>query len=264
MPSPIVRCSMTGPHWRLAEGSDWMLKDFVRGRRVWTVLAAVSVVVGLTLESTGASAENTSAKSLSEQFVMAMKAETRGMDTNGKRRISEFATAMRPMARSESTVTVASRSMPADLSVSTLDAMNATTGDAEWQCLATAIYYESRGEPLAGQIAVAEVILNRVDSRRYPNSICAVTNQGAGTGRRDCQFSFACDGRSDVMTNAVPRARSEKLATLMLQGRPRLVTDGATHFHATYVRPSWSRRLTQTAAIGRHIFYRLPTRSAQN
>ena len=69
------------------------------------------------------------------------------------------------------------------------------------QCLAQAIYFESRGEPLDGQIAVAEVVLNRVDDRRYPKSVCGVTKQGAGCGR-GCQFSYACDGHSDVMKSA--------------------------------------------------------------
>ena len=97
----------------------------------------------------------------------------------------------------------------------------ARQGDAEWQCLAEAIYFESRGEPLAGQIAVAEVVLNRVDSRSYPGTVCGVTTQGAGSGR-GCQFSYACDGRSDVDEQRGRRARAaEKLAALMLEGRAR-------------------------------------------
>lgn len=143
-----------------------------------------------------------------------------------------------------------------------LDGLPRATGDAQWQCLATAIYFESRGEPIPGQIAVAEVILNRVDSRAYPNSVCAVTNQGVGSGR-SCQFSYACDGRPDAMTSRVPRERSEKLAALMLRGHARSVTDGATHFHARYVRPDWSRRMSRTAEIGQHLFYRQGSRIAQ-
>ena len=71
------------------------------------------------------------------------------------------------------------------------------SGDAEWQCLAQAIYFESRGEPLDGQVAVAEVVLNRVHDRRFPSTVCGVTTQGVGSGR-GCQFSYACDGNSDV------------------------------------------------------------------
>lgn len=149
------------------------------------------------------------------------------------------------------------------LDFATLDAMPAVSGDAQFQCLAQAVYFESRGEPLSGQIAVAEVVLNRVDSSSYPRSICGVTKQGAGSGR-GCQFSYACDGRPDVMTSSVSKARSEKIARMLIDGRPRSVTSGATHFHATYVRPDWSRKFARTAAIGNHVFYRQSTRVASN
>lgn len=155
-------------------------------------------------------------------------------------------------------------SVPAGrIDFATLDAMPAVSGDAEFQCLAQAVYFESRGEPLSGQIAVAEVVLNRVDNPAYPRSICGVTKQGAGSGR-GCQFSYACDGRPDVMTSSVSKARSEKIARMLIDGRPRSVTSGATHFHATYVRPDWSRKFARTASIGNHVFYRQPTRVASN
>jgi spore germination cell wall hydrolase CwlJ-like protein len=183
--------------------------------------------------------------------------------------LSEESRQPRPAPRnSQSGVTVASRSVdqpaaqPRKLDARNLDTLKLSKGDAQWSCLAQAIYFESRGEPIAGQIAVAEVILNRVDDRRFPSSVCSVTKQGAGRGR-SCQFSYACDGRSDVMTSRVPRERSQKLATLMLAGRERSVTDGATYFHAHYVRPSWSRKFTRTASIGAHRFYRNGARLAQ-
>jgi hypothetical protein len=152
--------------------------------------------------------------------------------------------------------------VPARLDFAALDRMPPASGDEQFQCLAAAVYFESRGEPLAGQIGVAEVVLNRVDSPLYPRSVCGVTMQGAGGGG-GCQFSYACDGRSDVMTSALARSRAEKIARMLLDGRPREVTDGATSFHATYVRPSWSRTLTRTAAIGAHVFYRQPIRVAE-
>ena len=190
-------------------------------------------------------------------------------------RVTELTEAARPRARAEETVTVASRSVdggsaaeiakaakqPAKLDLQSLDALPAVDGDAELQCLAEAIYFESRGEPLEGQIAVAEVVLNRVDDRQFPKTVCGVTNQGVGSGR-GCQFSYACDGNSDVMKSAVPRERAEKLAGLMLAGRARTVTDGATYFHTRSVRPSWSRKFARTAAIGHHIFYRPATQVA--
>lgn len=146
------------------------------------------------------------------------------------------------------------------LDFAALDALPRMAGDAQWRCLAEAIYFEARGEPLSGQVAVAEVILNRVEDHRYPDTVCGVTYQGVGRGRV-CQFSFACDGRPEAMTSRRERERSEKLAAIMVAGRARTITDGATHFHATYVRPGWSGKLTRTAAIGHHIFYRLKSRT---
>ena len=166
----------------------------------------------------------------------------------------------RPMARDEAAVAAAT---PATLDGAALDAMPAATGDAQWQCLAEAIYFESRGEPIEGQVAVAEVVLNRVDDRNFPSTVCGVTRQGAGSGR-GCQFSYACDGNPDVMRSVVSRQRSEKLAALMLAGRPRTVTDGATYFHTRSVRPGWAGKMTRTTSIGHHYFYRPVMRVASN
>ncbi len=148
------------------------------------------------------------------------------------------------------------------ISMSLVDSLPLTERGEEWRCLAEAIYFESRGEPLSGQVAVAEVVLNRVDDRRYPGSICGVTRQGVGSGRA-CQFSYACDGRPEDMTSPLARERAKKLAALMIDRADRTVTDGATHFHATYVRPGWARRMTRTAAIGAHLFYRTGDAMAQ-
>jgi spore germination cell wall hydrolase CwlJ-like protein len=136
-----------------------------------------------------------------------------------------------------------------------LMAQPAPEGDAEWQCLTEAIYFEARGESLRGQVGVAEVILNRVDSGLYPRSVCGVVRQRGSGG---CQFSYVCDGRTDRMREAAPADLAGRIARAMLDGAPRLLTDGATSFHARSVRPSWSRRYVQTAAIGAHVFYRKP------
>ena len=125
------------------------------------------------------------------------------------------------------------------------------TGDAQWQCLATAIYFEARGESLRGQFAVAEVVLNRTDSPRYPSSICGVVQQ-------TCQFSYTCDGRSDQMTNAEAADRAKRIARLMIDGAPRGLTMGATHFHTRSVNPAWAGKFPRTASIGAHLFYRQP------
>lgn len=144
-----------------------------------------------------------------------------------------------------------------------VDALPVASGDAEWQCLAEALYFESRGEPVEGQFAVGEVILNRVDSAAYPTSLCGVVHQG--TGRKyACQFSFTCDGKADIVRDSQAWERAGKIAAVLLDGTPRDLTNGATHFHTRAVSPSWSRQFTRTAAIGAHLFYRAPVRTASN
>jgi spore germination cell wall hydrolase CwlJ-like protein len=167
---------------------------------------------------------------------------------------------VRPRARQEGKEVAAP---PEKLDAAAIDAVARVGGSDDHRCLAEAIYFESRGEPLDGQVAVAEVVLNRVDDRRFPGTVCGVTNQGAGSGR-GCQFSYACDGRSDVMKSTAARIRAEKLAALMLGGHPRIVADGATYFHTRSVRPSWARKMTRTTAIGHHYFYRPATQVASN
>lgn len=124
----------------------------------------------------------------------------------------------------------------------------------DWECLAEAVYFEARGEPLKGQFAVAEVILNRVDAKGYPSSVCDVVTQGeSGPG---CQFSFICDGKPEVVTERPAFEKAGKIASVMLAGAPRMLTKGATHFHTSAVRPSWATRLPRTVTIGDHLFYR--------
>lgn len=125
----------------------------------------------------------------------------------------------------------------------------------EWQCLSEALYFEARGENVKGIFAVAEVILNRVESNAYPDSVCGVVGQGTGK-RYQCQFSYNCDGLPEVI--AEPRAFQKvgKIAKLMLDGAPRKLTKGATHYHTKAVNPRWARVFPRTATIGAHIFYR--------
>ena len=132
-------------------------------------------------------------------------------------------------------------------------------GDAQFECLKQALYFEARGEPILGQVAVAEVILNRVDDRAFPSTICGVVKQSNGRG---CQFSYYCDGRSDQMRDAQAASRVGKVARALIDGAPRVLTDGATYFHAFWVRPSWRLEFQRTAQIGVHTFYRKPLRTA--
>lgn len=137
-----------------------------------------------------------------------------------------------------------------------LNSQDAPSGGAQWECLAEALYFEARGETIKGQFAVAEVIMNRVKSSRFPNSICAVINQGTGK-KYQCQFTYTCDGIPEHIREPQAWDRVGKVARAILDGRaPMNLTDGATHYHTTAVRPRWSRTYTKTAAIGVHVFYR--------
>ena len=129
----------------------------------------------------------------------------------------------------------------------------ASGSSSELTCLAEALYFEARGESLAGQKAVAEVILNRRDSGRFPTSVCGVVKQG---GRGGCQFSYHCGGNSRAIREKGAFLRAKRVAEDALNGAPRNLTGGATYFHTPAVRPSWSKRFTRTTRIGSHIFYR--------
>ncbi|WDI30338.1 cell wall hydrolase [Hyphococcus flavus] len=132
----------------------------------------------------------------------------------------------------------------------------------ERRCLAQAIYYEARSEPRIGQLAVADVVLNRVASSLYPNTICTVVFQGSER-RTGCQFSFTCDGSMQARLNKRKWTASEELAGAILAGLRAPISRNATHYHANYVTPYWSAKLTPTATIGTHKFYRFPSRTAK-
>ena len=151
--------------------------------------------------------------------------------------------------------------------------------DPEAVCMALNIYYESRSDNLAGQYAVADVVLNRVQDSRYPNSICEVIKEGPvreswktkkdpdlseserifNPIRNMCQFSWWCDGKSDEPKDETGWAQAQYVAgNIMYNGKYRGITEGATHYHATYVKPKWrfDRGMNHIGRIGSHIFYR--------
>lgn len=135
-------------------------------------------------------------------------------------------------------------------------------GGEQFNCLAEALYFEARGESIKGQVAVAEVILNRVESNKFPDTVCGVINQG--TGRKyACQFTYTCDGHAEKVSNPKAYARVAKIAKAMLSGMPAKLTDGATYYHTTAVNPNWARVFAHTATIGVHRFYRENTRLSQ-
>lgn len=143
----------------------------------------------------------------------------------------------------------------AGLDAAKLAALPKAVGNEQWRCLTEAIYFEARGEPIDGQLAVGEVILNRVDASNYPDTICGVVNQG--TGRlHACQFSYTCDGEAEVVSDKSSWTRAGKIARHLVDGAPRALTGDATHYHADYVSPNWARVYPRTATLGRHIFYK--------
>jgi spore germination cell wall hydrolase CwlJ-like protein len=152
---------------------------------------------------------------------------------------------------------------PTSLTRDWLDAQPDPDGDANWACLSEALYFEARGETVKGQFAVAEVILNRVKSSRFPDSPCAVIKQG--TGRRyQCQFTYTCDGREEVIAEPAAFERVSKVARAVIDGVAGDLTGGATFYHTVSVRPSWARKFTETTRIGVHVFYRPDYRTANS
>ena len=126
----------------------------------------------------------------------------------------------------------------------------------EFSCMATAIYFEARGESVKGQTAVAQVIMTRVRSDYYPNTICGVVFQGQWN-RNACQFSFACDGRTDTPGNKRQWETALNVAKKVISGQVYLKEiGGATHYHATYVSPRWRKMMKRVKRIGVHIFYK--------
>ena len=171
---------------------------------------------------------------------------------------------MIPRARLKALISEPASHTPAfSYSVAWLDSQPSARGGAEWQCLAEALYFEARGETVKGQFAVAEVILNRVKSERFPSSICGVIKQGTGK-RYQCQFTYTCDGYKDTIGEPRAYDRVGKVARAIMDAGDQNLTNGATHYHTTAVNPNWARVYTRTARIGDHLFYRHTFRTASN
>ncbi|WP_224815284.1 cell wall hydrolase [Hasllibacter sp. MH4015] len=223
--------------------------------RLWAALGAGLIAL---CAGAGASAQNiseldvtlstsASASGLSGVLDQLMGMEAASLSGLSERRIRRIASPFAPAARNADD--------PRILSGAALDALNPPRGNAQWRCLTEALYFEARGEPIEGQYAVAEVILNRVDHANYPDTICGVINQG--TGRQfACQFTYTCDGRPEEIADTGAWHRLGHIARIMMDGGPRDLTAGATHYHADWVSPNWSRIYPRTASIGIHAFYR--------
>jgi spore germination cell wall hydrolase CwlJ-like protein len=125
----------------------------------------------------------------------------------------------------------------------------------ELECLALTIYFEARGEPDEGKIAVGHVVMNRASHPLFPPDVCNVVRQG-GIERHRCQFSWWCDGRSDRPRDWAAWEESKALAEEVFRQAAPDPTEGALWYHADYVRPSWQDKLHPGPKIGRHIFYK--------
>ena len=131
-------------------------------------------------------------------------------------------------------------------------------------CMALNIYHEARNQSMVGQVAVGEVVMNRVEDSRFPNTVCEVVKQAVTYKNTDkpvihkCQFSWYCDGKSDEPNfDSDAWWRAKEYAYIVMSGKIMVdVTQGATHYRATYVRPAWAKTKTRTTRIDKHIFYR--------
>ena len=132
------------------------------------------------------------------------------------------------------------------------------------ECMALNIYHEARNESLAGQVAVAQVVMNRKDHASYPDTVCDVVKQGptyiTGDGtvipkRHKCQFSWFCDGRADEASNMHAWRESVTIANAVLDGIYPDIVEGSLWYHADYVSPYWRRGVKYVTQIDRHIFY---------
>jgi len=132
--------------------------------------------------------------------------------------------------------------------------------DGERLCLTQAIYHEARGESVEGQWAVANIIINRAFSKTFPSTICGVVFQNADKGFHRCQFTFACDGRSDMGTerkawNRAMQIADAAFAEFQKGDRPGVIPGSALYYHTRSVAPQWSNTYREVAEIGAHIFY---------
>ncbi len=125
----------------------------------------------------------------------------------------------------------------------------------EIDCLALNIYFEARGESDLGKIAVGHVVLNRVADTRFPETVCAVVQQGGEKTLHRCQFSWWCDGRSDSPRNSQAWGQVKAVARKVYWGFSPDPTAGSLWYHAAHVSPSWGKALTRGPKIGQHLFY---------
>jgi spore germination cell wall hydrolase CwlJ-like protein len=240
---------------------------YMHFHHAWTnALAALCVLSGAAFADVTVSHSNDPTSLIGTQFATLLGAEHKAVEAlpeatqtamavgpKVEKAVAKAPVKVAKVAKSAKPASVQPTPTLIEYSTDWLNAQAAPKGDEQWQCLKTAIYFEARGESLQGQFAVAEVILNRVDSARYPKTVCGVVGQ---RGSGSCAFSYACDGAKEVMSERGAAEMAGRIARVMLDGAPRQLTAGATYFHTRAVNPSWSRKFDRTASIGSHLFYR--------
>ena len=132
--------------------------------------------------------------------------------------------------------------------------------DNDLHCLAEVVYFEARGEEFIGQLAVAVVVMNRVNNDKYPDNICDVAHQGlyhknGVPVRHKCSFSYWCDGKKEIITDMDAWLRAIAVTQMVLSGITLESVSDATHYHANYVKPFWSKDAELVDQIGGHKFY---------
>jgi len=150
-----------------------------------------------------------------------------------------------------------------------VDTLNMSGQQSEYDCLVEAIYYEAGNQPFVGKVAVAQVVVNRVNSRHHPDTVCNVVHEGPISQwwwdnhrkvvpiKHKCQFSYYCDGKDEEAYESKSWSDSEHAAILVLRNTMlKDVTSGATHYHADYVEPWWAKKLIRTVTIENHLFFK--------
>lgn len=147
------------------------------------------------------------------------------------------------------------------LTVSAMEPSKYTPSEEDMMCLTQNIFFEARDQELVGQVSIAFVTLNRVDSWRYKNSICGVVRDGFKVNRRDCHFSWYCDDESDYPSDNVIERKAWEYAKIVaytvVQNRDYIEdpTNGSTHYHSNKVNPWWAPKIAYLGTIGDHLFY---------
>ena len=135
----------------------------------------------------------------------------------------------------------------------------ANAKQSDIKCLTEAIYFEARGEPFIGQLAVANVIMERVRDQRFPPTVCEVVHAGryweGNPIRNRCAFSYWCDGKPEIMKDKQAHKIAKDIAEMAINGVLYEDVQGATFYHASYVMPYWVKDLDFMTRIGKHLFY---------